>query len=206
MRACAAAGHEVGVHVYDHVKWQDQVAHRDAHWTERELRLACDAFERVFGEVPKVHGAAGWQINPNVPALEQRLGLDYASDTRGTCPYYPIFNGVRSRCPQLPTTLPTLDELIGCDEITEETVLEHVFAASRRPLPQGHVYTLHAELEGQRLLPVMHALLQRWRDSGMRIGPLRSLYETLDLERLPTHQVEWGQVPGRSGELMVETA
>ncbi|WP_295456103.1 polysaccharide deacetylase family protein [uncultured Thiodictyon sp.] len=204
MRACAAAGHEVGVHVYDHIKWQDQVANRDAHWTERELRLACDAFERVFSAVPKVHGAAGWQINPNVLALEQRFGFDYASDTRGTCPYYPILNGVRSTCPQLPTTLPTLDELIGCDGITEANVQDHVFAASRDRRPHGHVYTLHAELEGQRLLPVMRALLKQWLDSGPRIVPLRSVYETLDLERLPTHQVDWRQVPGRSGLLAVQ--
>ena len=56
---------------------------------------------------------AGWQVNEYVPALEQALGFRYASDTRGVCPFVPVVNGAEVAVPQLPTTLPTLDELIG---------------------------------------------------------------------------------------------
>lgn len=206
MRACAAAGHEVGVHVYDHIKWQDQVARRGADWTRREMHKATQSFERVFATAPKVHGAAGWQINPHTLDLEGQLGLDYASDTRGRHPFYPVLDGVRSACPQLPTTLPTLDELIGRDGITAANAHEPVLAASRDRLPQGHVYTLHAELEGMRLLPVMRHLLEQWRTERVSVGPLRSLYASLDLGRLPTHRVEWGTVPGRSGRLALQGA
>ena len=206
MRACAAAGHEVGVHVYDHIKWQDQVARRGADWTWREMQNVTLAFERVFATAPKVHGAAGWQVNPHALDFEQGLGFDYASDTRGQHPFYPVLEGVRSACPQLPTTLPTLDELIGRDGITASNVHESVLAASQDSLPQGHVYTLHAELEGMRLLPVMRNLLDQWRASGVYVGPLRSVYESLDLGRLPTHRVEWGTVPGRSGRLALQGA
>ena len=204
MRACAAAGHEVGVHVYDHIKWQDQVARRSADWTRREMHKATQAFERVFATAPKVHGAAGWQINPHTLILEEQLGLDYASDTRGRHPFYPVLDGVRSACPQLPTTLPTLDELIGRDGITADNAHESVLAASRELLPQGHVYTLHAELEGMRLLPVMRNLLEQWRTDRVGVGPLRSLYASLDLGRLPIHRIEWGTVPGRSGRLALQ--
>ncbi len=204
MRACVTAGHEVGIHAYDHVKWQDRVACRDARWTELEMRYACDAFTQVFATAPRTHGAAGWQINPHALALEQRFAFDYASDTRGRCAYYPMLDGVRSLCPQLPTTLPTLDELIGRDGTTETNVHERVFAASRCILPQGHIYTLHAELEGLRLLPVMRELLTLWRGNGARIGNLRAVYAALDLERLPTHRVDRGQVPGRSGALAIQ--
>lgn len=204
MRACAAAGHEVGVHVYDHIKWQDQVARRGADWTGREMRKATQAFERVFATAPRVHGAAGWQVNSHTLVLEEQLGFDYASDTRGRHPFYPVLDGVRSACPQIPTTLPTLDELIGRDGITEATAHEPVLAASRDGLPQSHVYTLHAELEGQRLLPVMRNLLDQWRASGVGLGPLRSVFATLDLGRLPTHRIEWGTVPGRSGRLAIQ--
>ena len=60
-----------------------------------------------------VHGAAGWQVNRYVPALEQELGFPYASDTRGAGPFVPVVGGAVVAVPQLPTTLPTLDELIG---------------------------------------------------------------------------------------------
>ena len=36
MRQARDAGHEVGIHTYDHVKWQDGVAHQSAEWTRPE--------------------------------------------------------------------------------------------------------------------------------------------------------------------------
>jgi hypothetical protein len=109
-----------------------------------------------------------------------------------------------SACPQLPTTLPTLDELIGREGIADANVHEHVHAASLRPLPHGHVYTLHAELEGMKLLPVMERLLGRWRAEGLALGPMETLYAQLDRADLPRHRVEWGTVEGRSGLLAVQ--
>ena len=38
-------GFEVGVHTYDHVKWQDGVANASLDWTREQLRLAVRAFE-----------------------------------------------------------------------------------------------------------------------------------------------------------------
>ncbi|MEJ2721700.1 MAG: polysaccharide deacetylase family protein, partial [bacterium] len=71
MRGAADAGHEVGIHCYDHIKWQDFVAQKDAAWTRREMELARNAFANVFGRPADVIGAAGWQINPHTLALEE---------------------------------------------------------------------------------------------------------------------------------------
>ena len=54
MRSCAEAGHEVGIHCYDHVKWQDFVAHGEAEWTRRELDRAVAAFERAFFDAARL--------------------------------------------------------------------------------------------------------------------------------------------------------
>jgi undecaprenyl phosphate-alpha-L-ara4FN deformylase len=205
MRSAADAGHEIGVHCYDHIKWQDYVALRDEAWTQIEMERATEAFHRIFGRLPKVHGAAGWQINPHVLALEERLGFEYASDTRGKTAFFPVLQGVRSACPQIPTTLPTLDELIGRDGITAENLHELVFADSQYLLPNGHVYTLHAELEGMKLLPVMEKLLVMWRGTQGETRTLGEVYRELDLSRVPTHQVGWGEIPGRSGYLAMQS-
>ena len=204
MRDVAEAGHEVGIHCYDHIKWQDFVARKDEAWTRRELERAAAAFERVFGRSASIHGAAGWQINAHVPALETALGFDYASDTRGHSAFFPVFGGEEGRCPQIPTTLPTLDELIGREGITEENVHERVLSASRQALPHGHVYTLHAELEGMKLLPVMEKLLMMWKEAQTQVQPLQASFRSLDLQRLPRHEVVWGEVPGRSGQLALQ--
>ncbi|MBI3771104.1 MAG: 4-deoxy-4-formamido-L-arabinose-phosphoundecaprenol deformylase [Gammaproteobacteria bacterium] len=204
MRAVAQAGHEVGIHCYDHIRWQDFVAKKDALWTQREMQRAMDVFEQVFGRRADVIGAAGWQINPHALILEQQFGFRYASDVRGSAAFFPVMNQQRSNCPQIPTTLPTLDELLGLDHIDETNVHQRVFDASRTPLPNGHVYTLHAELEGMKLLPVMERLLQQWQAAGDNIGTLRDTYASLNLASLPQRQVIWAELPGRSGLLAVE--
>ena len=204
MREVAAAGHEVGIHCYDHIRWQDFVANKNADWTRREMQRAVDVFQEVFGREADVIGAAGWQINAHALALEETFGFSYASDVRGESAFYPRMEGVTSACLQMPTTLPTLDELIGCDDISADNVHEVVFEASRKALPDGHVYTLHAELEGMALSPVMQRLLDGWQAAGDTLGTLRDTNSTLDHASIPTRPVVWGEVPGRSGVLAVQ--
>lgn len=204
MRSVQHAGHEVGVHCYDHIKWQDFVARKDEAWTRREMMRAVEAFHEVFGSAPYVMGAAGWQINRHTLALQDELGFRYASDTRGTQPFFPEMEGVRARCVQLPTTLPTLDELIGVGGVTAENVHEIILRQSAHATPHHHVYTLHAELEGMQLLPVMERLLTHWRTAGANMVTLKDQFDRLDLGTLPTCQLRWGTVPGRSGTLAMQ--
>src|SRR5260221_420019 len=63
LRSVREAGFEVGVHCWDHVRWQDFVADKDAAWTAHEMQLAVDRFASLFGEEPRTWGAAGWQTN-----------------------------------------------------------------------------------------------------------------------------------------------
>jgi undecaprenyl phosphate-alpha-L-ara4FN deformylase len=205
MRQVRAAGFEVGVHCYDHTTWQDFVTRRDPVWTRRQMQLAIDRFHEVFGAAPQVHGAAGWQMNDAAFALEEELGFEYASDARGSAPFVPLLSQRRSRCPQLPTTLPTLDELIGIDGVTAANVDRRLLAHTREHTGD-HVYTLHAELEGMKLRPVFERLLRGWHDQGYELVSMRALLDSLDLARLPAQRVQTGSVPGRSGTLAVQGA
>ncbi len=204
MRAVRREGFEVGIHSYDHVEWQDRVRHAGAAWTQREMQRACDRFQEVFGEPAQIHGAAGWQMNLYAYRLTQRLGFRYCSDTRGTRPFVPIYNAEIIACPQLPTTLPTLDELIGLDGITVGNVSRHLLDLTLNPPPTGHVYTLHAELEGNKLSAAFEELLAGWRAQGYSLVTLREYAEGLDVSRLPRHVVAEGAIPGRSGTLAVQ--
>ena len=205
MRAVRDAGHEVGIHTWDHVKWQDGVGTDEDHasnaWTERQMQLACERFEEIFGTPAKTHGAAGWQMNPHAIRLTQRLGFDYCTDMRGTHPFVPVVNAEVTRCPQIPTTLPTLDELIGIDGLTSENVHERVLLDSESPAAHGHVYTLHAELEGLKLLPVFERLLTAWRARGYEFVTTGDIAAGLVINDLPRHRVRWATVPGRGGTL-----
>ena len=199
MRRVRDDGFEVGIHTYDHVEWQDCIGSAGPEWTEREMRRACDRFQEIFGEPARTHGAAGWQMNIHAYRLTQRLGFRYCSDTRGTRPFIPVCDSEIIACPQLPTTLPTLDELIGTDGLTVDNVSRHLLRLTEKYPPTGHVYTLHAELEGNRLSGVFEQLLEGWKIQGYSLVSLGEYAGGLDVARLPRHFVTDGTIPGRSG-------
>ena len=207
MRGVRDEGFEIGVHAWDHVKWQDGVRGAVAGWTRAQMQLACERYTDIFKEPPLSHGAAGWQMNVHALRLTQRLGFDYCSDGRGISPHLPVWNAELVRCPQLPTTLPTLDELIGSDGITEDNVAERLLALTqrRRSHGHGHVFTLHAELEGMLLAPVLEQAHRRLEGAGIR--------RDLDARACTTRCSRWrcraakcrsAAVPGRSGTLLVQ--
>jgi undecaprenyl phosphate-alpha-L-ara4FN deformylase len=204
LRRVRGEGHETGIHCWDHIRWQDGVATADAEWTRREMQRACDRFVEVFKEPPTTHGAAGWQMNAHALRLTQQLGFDYCSDGRGAYPHLPVWRGELIRCPQFPTTLPTLDELIGNDGISEENVAAHVLARTREAPGTGHVFTLHAELEGMRLASVLDQLLTGWKAQGFALGPMRLLRDAVEPLALPRCETALAPIAGRSGTLLMQ--
>ncbi len=203
MRAIAGQGFEVGVHTYNHVRWQDGVARADSAWTRRELQLAHDQFTQIFGRAPLVHGAAGWQVNEFVPQLEQEFGFQYASDARGVGPFMPLVQGIEVPVPQLPTTLPTLDELVGREDLDGVEPVDHLLALTRTTHSDrgDHVYTLHAELEGGLFSKSFERLLRGWQAEEIGLTDMASYAASLDRAQLPRCPLVAGTVPGRSGSL-----
>ena len=204
MRKVCEDGHEAGIHTYDHVEWQDRVNGADYTWTLREMQRACDRFQEIFNAPAGIHGAAGWQMNLHAYRLTQRLGFRYCSDTRGTHPFFPVCNDEIIACPQLPTTLPTLDELIGTEGVTIDNVGRHLLGLTENCPPAGHVYTLHAELEGNRLSGVFQRLLDGWKAQGYALVSMSEYAAGLDRSRLPRCVVGDGELPGRSGTVAIQ--
>ncbi|MBI3222752.1 MAG: 4-deoxy-4-formamido-L-arabinose-phosphoundecaprenol deformylase [Nitrosomonadales bacterium] len=203
LRSVRDAGFETGIHCYDHIRWQDHVLDKDAEWTQRELQRAVDRYTEIFGEAPHAHAAAGWQMNRHALRLMQRMGFDYSSDTRGAHPYIPTWQAEIVACPQLPTTLPTLDELINRDGITLDNIAAHVLKLTAQPPGTGHVFTLHAELEGGKWMPVFEQLLEGWQKQGYELVSLQQYLQGLDAGALPRHEVQMREVEGRVGKLAV---
>ena len=203
MRSVRDAGFEVGIHCYDHVRWQDHVAGQNAGWTQREMQLAVDRFTDIFGVAPKAHAAAGWQMNRHALRLLQRMGFDYSSDTRGTHPFIPMVNAEIIACPQLPSTLPTLDEIMNRDGVTLENVAQRILGLTSNPLATGHVYTLHPELEGSKWMPIFEQLLDGWQEQGYELVSMRQYLNSIETI-LPRCEMVMREVDGRVGKLAVQ--
>ena len=206
LRAVAQAGFETGVHAWDHVRWQDGVANASDAWTRTELQRATERYAEVFGHTPRVHGAAGWQMNTAAYRIEAELGYQFATDTRGYSPFLPV-DGRGQELPlvQFPTTLPTLDELLGHEGRTAFNVHEALLSMTNG-LVSMQVYTLHAELEGQKLLRTFEQLLAGWRAQGHTLVSLGQLADATERDAVPRCCIAVGSVPGRSGSLAIQGA
>lgn len=220
MRSIASTGFECGIHTWDHVVWQDNVRQRDAAWTASQMQQAFDRFSTIFGHAPQTHGAAGWQMNEHAFAQLDAFGIAYASDGRAQLaedgvladpsagPHRLSTSGKKLSCIQLPTTLPTLDELLGrsIDGVVLDESSTADFILNLTKAPRDHVFTLHAELEGQKLAPIFERLLTGWQAQGYVLGSMAEHYRKVKDQPLPTYPVSWGELPGRSGELIVQAA
>lgn len=203
MRAVQRLGHEVGIHCWDHIKWQDGLARMREDQVAGELAKARDAFRGVFGFEARTAGAAGWQADAKSLAAYDAAGFDYASDARGRTPFFPragrVFNTL-----QIPTTLPTLDELLGRPEYPDAGLVD----AYRRWLRQDglNVLTIHAELEGMAHRGWFERLIERLGGDGVAFTLLADEARACLTRRaeIPVCELEPGTVDGRSGTLAVQ--
>ncbi len=204
MRSARKKGHEVGIHCYDHIRWQDGLIHMNREDVFTEFGKARKEFERIFGEQAKTAGAAGWQANNLSLEAYDDAGLLYASDARGTRPFYPRVRGAVYRTIQIPTTLPTLDELLGRPEYPEERLAEHYLSLLR---PDAlNVLTIHAELEGMKKQAFFRSLLDHLRARQIRVVRLDEFARDLlrKPSAIPRCDLIFGAVDGRSGTLAVQ--
>lgn len=200
MRAVHSEGFEAGILAYDHAAWLRRAARADERWTRDSMQRARARFEEIFGSPALTHGAPGWQMNRYAFRHTQRLGFRHCSDTRGSAPFIPVIDGEIAACPQLPTTLPTLDELLA-GELDADAAVHRLLELCRAPGTGGHVYTLRAEVEGTLFEPALRALLEGWRAIGLSLVSLRDYAAGLDLARLPRCVVVEQAVPGARGPL-----
>jgi len=203
LRAIVAAGHEAGVHGHDHVLWHDHLLEMSDADAARELRRAADAFAEALGRPPDCASAPAWIVAPGVLAEEERLHLRYAADVRGAAPFLPRLGGRVTTVPQVPTTLPTLDEVLGLGGVTEATFGAHVGSLAAAA-GRDAVFTLHAEAEGMSFHRCLIDLLARLADAGASPVPCGALLDGVEAARLPVHDVVLEEVPGRAGPLSVQ--
>jgi undecaprenyl phosphate-alpha-L-ara4FN deformylase len=199
IRAVRDGGFEVGIHCYNHYRWQDHLARMNAGEVSAEFTAAVEEFRRIFNCEPHTAGAAGWQSNRYSREAYDRAGLLYSSDTRGVRPFFPRI-GVRVfDTLEIPTTLPTLDEWLGRPEFPDDRLVAE-FDALLRP-DRVNVFTLHAELEGMGMRKFFRELLTCWTRRNVEFVRLDAYARELLANRgaIPTCEQVMAETDGRSG-------
>ena len=196
MRDADAAGHEIGFHAWDHHRWQRTVERMASDRIRREIERGVRTLADVLGRQPTCSAVAGWRVTERVLQVKEEFGFRYNSDCRGEAMFRPLVDG-RELTSQIPTTLPTYDELVGCDGVTRENYNSRMLERIR----PGHlnVLTVHAEVEGIACAGMFGEFLRMARDRGVRFAPLGDLLRT-DVA-LPTDTLVQGPVAGRAGSV-----
>ena len=193
-----ARGFEVGVHGYDHVRWQDHLDDIGETGVRNELEDAFEAYRAIFDEASKSFAAPGWRTNNAAMRALDAMGLEYRSDTRGIAPYRCVVEGRVLATPEIPTTLPTLDEVMGRRELSDDIAVRDFYLGLCKP-DALNVHTIHAETEGMSQLESFTALVGALKERGASFVQLREVAWQLNRAELPACEVIRTTLPGRAG-------
>jgi undecaprenyl phosphate-alpha-L-ara4FN deformylase len=173
IRAAAEAGHEIGLHAWDHHAWQARVERMEGGEIAAHLERGVRLLEALTGTPPTCSAAPSWRCTDAVLRQKRRYPFAYNSDCRGTAPFVPLLDDGTTGQLQLPTTLPTFDERVGRGGVTPEgyygELLERLAAGGFQ------VLTVHAEVEGIALSAAFERFVEAAQARGVSFVPLGEL-------------------------------
>jgi len=200
LKATASEGHELGLHAWDHYRWQTHIEGMTGEVIYQDLIRGFEVIRESTGISPLCSAAPSWRITEQALLEKAKLPFGYNSDCRGTCIFYPVVNGKALFQPQIPTTLPTYDELFGRAGVTQEQYNQHLISFMK---PESlNVLTIHAEVEGMSCLGLFREFLQQLRIRGGNLVPLGQLLPPAD--QIPGAVIGRHKVEGREGWLSVQ--
>lgn len=195
---CVNAGHEVGLHGWDHVFWHDRMRHLGRERLAMELGQAYNLFCEITGFAPASFASPGWQVSGDALEIMEGLGLSHVSCTRGKSPFRPLVAGRVLNLIELPTTVPSLDEVLALEGVDQSTAA--AFLASQVRPGDLNVFTMHAEVEGRALSPVFEEFCKRLMDEGAEFPRLLDAASAA-ASAAPAEEVIWGPIQGRAYEV-----
>ncbi len=197
IKATADAGHEIGLHAYDHHKAQAKIDRMTPEEMHNELQKGVDILTAILGEPPVTSAVPGWRCNDALLLEKAAFPFRFNSDCRGSTLFMPIVDGRRLPQPQVPVTLPTYDEILGRNGVTDDNYNTHMLNLLQEEHP--NVLTIHAEAEGGKCAAMFDQFLTRAGEQGWEFKTLGEL--VAGQPQWPDGAIEPRPFPGREGWL-----
>jgi len=194
IRQTLAAGHEVGLHAWDHHKWQSMDLEQPGAAAE-ELAMGFQRLTEIIGQPPSCSAAPAWRAPEMVVAAKSAFPFKYNSDCRGTDCFNPRLNGASPQAPQVPVTLPTYDEILGRNGISDADYNQRLLDLFR---PEAlNVLCIHAEVEGMAKAGLFENFLRLTRERGIGFARLDEILAAAG--NLKSADLSMRSFPGRDG-------
>jgi undecaprenyl phosphate-alpha-L-ara4FN deformylase len=203
IRACATAGHEIGLHAWDHHAWQNHVQHWPNDKIKSVLQRGYSLLTEILGQPPVCSAAPAWRCTGQVLRQKLSYAFTYNSDCRGDHIFLPKIDNEVMPQPQIPTTLPTYDEAMGRDHVSRSNYNEWLMAQLRPGLL--NVLTIHAEVEGIAGADLFESFLDQTASRATTCFPLGELLQNQP-RPLPVSSIVASTVPGREGWIACQLA
>ncbi len=202
IRDTAQAGHEVGLHAWDHHAWQAHLDRMDSDAIRRSLERGVEMLSGLLGHPPTCSAVPGWKCNALVLEEKARLAFCYNSDCRGDSIFRPLVDGCESPQPQVPVTLPTYDEVVGRDGVSNDNCNEYLLGLLRPG--KLNVLTIHAEVEGIVCLHMFEEFIEKALSQGHRFVPLGEVLR--ESPHGAVARIVPREIPGREGWVACQEA
>lgn len=201
IKDCANAGHEIGLHAWDHHYWQAHIEKMSKDAILKHLTLAYNEIADILGSAPTCSAVPGWKCTQDTLLVKENFNFKYNSDCRGTSIFMPQVDGKVLKTPQIPLSMPTYDELLGNDGITNENYNTRLLEFAKEG--QMNLLTIHAEVEGGICAEMFDKFLEMAKSKGIEFC-LPSELLPQDLSTLPLGKIKDGEIKGREGWLAVQ--
>jgi peptidoglycan/xylan/chitin deacetylase (PgdA/CDA1 family) len=202
MREAAKAGHSVGIHAWDHIDWHDHLPKMTREEIEAVVAKEHERFLEIFGAPAAFQAAPGWTATPLSVEVQEAHGILATSDTRGGGPFHALrADGTPSKVLEIPSTLPTLDELLALPLPGDGSQAEKACEFLRVNVKEGmHVHSIHTEIEGATSFAApFAALLSAWKTDGVSFLTFEEICRPLlSAGTLPVKALSWVTLPGRA--------
>ena len=171
--ATANAGHEIGLHAWDHHAWQAHIDNMEGDAIYYSLEKGVKMLANILGFQPVCSAVPAWKCNNSVLMEKSKFPFVYNSDCRGESIFLPCIDGKELAQPQIPVTLPTYDEVIGQNGISNSNYNDYLL--SQLKIDQLNVLTVHAEVEGITCAGMFGRFVKMAQSIGASFTPLGTL-------------------------------
>ena len=196
------AGHEMGLHAWDHHRIQAKIDKMSSAQIKESLTKGVKCLTEICGVAPVSSAVPGWRCTDALLEEKATQPFAYNSDCRGEFIFRPVVNGKPLKQLQVPVTMPTYDEVLGRDGVTDESYND--FMLSQLKPGKLNVLTVHAEAEGGKCLDMFEQYIIRAKEAGWEFTTLGELVKEAEAGEVPEGRVAQEAFPGREGWLGVQ--